>query len=476
MAILSAAVLGSLPVFAISPGQSKAPSPNSQLERDFETASSEYEAGHYAEAAARLEKLARAMPRSFEIHELLAMTYSAESLDDKASEHFETAVRLHPSSAAAHVNLAANLVRLRKPARAEQELRQAVKLEPRDFEANHDLGELLAQSGKLADAVPFLERAQKIDPSSYGNGYDLAFAYVELRMFVQAREQVQTLLKQKDNAELHNLLAQIEEKEGSYLDAVNEYEKAAHMEPSESNLFDWGSELLMHRTLEPAIEVLRRAAELYPNSQRIAIGYGIALYSRGNYDEAVRSLIRAADLNPSDARSYLFLSRAYDSSPGQADEVVQRFRRFSELQPQNGLALYYYAMSLWKGKRTQDAAVDLAQIESLLKKAVELDPALAEAHLQLGNLYSDQGKYADAVPQYEHALQINADLADAHYRLGQAYVHTGDKAHAQDQFAVYQKLRSQQMADLDKQRADVRQFVYSEQEDVSSKGVEAAKP
>ncbi len=57
----------------------------------------------------------------------------------------------------------------------------------------------------------------------------------------------------------------------------------------------------------------------------------MALYSRGKYDEAVKALLTAADLDPSDARCYLFLSKAYDSSPNQAEDVIQRFRRYAEL-------------------------------------------------------------------------------------------------------------------------------------------------
>ncbi len=127
-------------------------------------------------------------------------------------------------------------------------------------------------------------------------------------------------------------------------------------------------------------------------------------------------------------------------------------------------------MSLWKGKRAQDPNLDFHQIEALLKKAVALDTKLPEAHLQLGNLYSDQARYAEAIPEYRKALDANDDLPDAHYRLGQAYVHTGEKDKAQPQFEVYQKQRAQRMADLDKQRADIRQFVYSE------KNENAAKP
>ena len=149
---------------------------------------------------------------------------------------------------------------------------------------------------------------------------------------------MQDLLKKKNTAELHNLLGEIEEKDGKFVEAANEYETAAHMDPSESNLFDWGSELLIHRTLGPAIEVFQHATERYPKSPRLIIGLGMALYSRGNYDEAVKALLQGADLDPSDPSCYLFLSKAYDSSPGQADEVIQRFRRFAELQPRNARA------------------------------------------------------------------------------------------------------------------------------------------
>jgi tetratricopeptide (TPR) repeat protein len=268
---------------------------------------------------------------------------------------------------------------------------------------------------------------------------------------------------------LHNLLGEVEEKAGNFVTAANEYEIAAHADPSESNLFDWGSELLLHRTLEPAIEVFHQAAGRYPNSPRLRIGLGIALYSRGKYDEAVKSLLRAADLDPGDARCYLFLSRAYDSSPSQADEVIERFRRFAELQPRNARAVYYYAMSLWKGRRAQNPGLDVRQIESLLKRSLTLDPALADAHLQLGNLYSDQGKYAESIPEYVRARELNPDLADAHYRLGQAYVRTGAKDRAREEFEVYQKTREQHLAELDRQRAEVRQFVYSAKDSPSAK-------
>jgi tetratricopeptide (TPR) repeat protein len=441
-----------------------AQAPSKNLDRDFKAAVENYEAGRYPEAAAQLEKLLHDVPQSFEVHELLGLVYAAQSQDEKAHVQLEAAAHLKPNSATAHTNLGNNLLRLGKVDLAEQQFKKAVALDPQDYDTNHNLGELYARSDKVSDAILYLERAQRANPASYDNGYDLSLAYLLAGRLSEARQSIQKLLKVKDTAELHNLLGEVEEKDGNFVTAANEFQIAAHMEPSESNIFDWGSDLLLHRTLDPAIEVFQQGTQRYPNSPRLAIGLGMAYYSLGKYDDAVKSLLRAADLDPADPRVYPFLSRAFDSSPSQADEVIERFKRFTELQPQNGQAVYYYAMSLWKAKRAQDTNLDLTQIESLLKKAVSLDPKLPEAHLQLANLYSDQRKYAESIPEYLKARELNPDLADVHYRLAQAYVRTDQKDLAQQELKVYQELRAQHLSDLEKQRAEIRQFVFSEKQ------------
>ena len=473
---LSLLCLAFLPLAPCLHAQGAPGGSNERLNRQFQAAVTQYESGRFPEAAAALEVLIRDVPESFEVHELLGLVYSAQSQDAKAAPHLKKAVRLKPDSAAARTNLATNLARREKFPLAEEQFKKALELEPDNYDANHNLGELYVRGGKIGAATPYLEQAQRIKPDSSGNGYDLALAYITTSRLADARQLLQDLLKQSNSAELHNLLGEVEENDGRFVAAANEYELAAHLDPSESNLFDWGSELLLHRTLDPAIQVFRSAAERYPNSPRMAIGLGIAYYSRGNYDDAVKSLLKAADLSPNDPRAYPFLSRAYDSSPNQADEVIARFRRFAEQQPGNGRAQFYYAMSLWKGKRAQDPNLDLTQIAALLKQSIALDPSLAEAHLQLGNLYSEQGKYADSIREYQRALGLNSDLADAHYRLGQAYVHTGDKGRAQEQLQAYQKIREQHLADIEKQRAEVRQFVYAAKDTSAGKDAPASKP
>jgi len=449
-----------------------APAQGSQkqkLDRQYQEAVAQYDAGRYAEAAAQLESLLPYAPDSFGIHEMLGLSYASLGQEKKALPHLETAVRLQPDSAAGRTSLATLLSHLGKPELAREQFRKALELAPQDFDANHNLGEFYVQTGKIAEALPLLERAQRLDPSSYDNGYDLALADFLTGKLAEARQLIQTLARQKDTGELHDLLGEIDEKDGKFVEAANDFETAAHMDPSEGNLFDWGSELLLHRTYDPAIEVFQEAVRRFPKSPRLTIGLGMALDLRGKYDEAVKTLLTAADLDPSDGRCYLFLSKAYDNSPNQAKDVIERFRRYAELKPNDALAQYYYALSLWKGKRIQDTTLDPAVVEALLKKSLALNERLPEAHVQLGNFYADQHQWEKSIPEFVRALELDPSLGDAHYRLGQDYVHTGQKDQAQKEFDVYQKLRAQHLAEIDKERAEVQQFVYSEKASRSTK-------
>ncbi len=454
-----------------------------RLEKTFEVAQAEYSAGRPAQAIRQLEAAlprgsgsggledhsAQLGPEYFQIEELLGLSYAALNQDARAVPCLESAVRMRPQAEEARTNLAASLLRMGRTEQALVEFQQALALAPHDYKANHNLGEALIQADKLASGIPYLDTAQRIQPSAYDNGYDLAMAELLTKQYAKARLVVESLIKVKDTGELHNLAGQIEEADGKYLAAANEFETAAHMDPSEENLFSWGSELMLHRTYEPAIEIFRVAVQKYPSSARVTIGLGIALYARGLYEDAVKALLTASDLSPADARVYYFLSKASNSSPTQVDAVIERFRRYAESQPKNAMAQYYYAMSLWKGKPAEAAAVDMKQVEALLQSAIALENTMADAHFQLGNLYADQHEYERSIPEYEKAVGLSPKLADAHYRLGTDYMRMGQKDKAQAEFAVYQKLRSEHMAESDKEGLAVQQFVYSSQTQGESK-------
>src|SRR5208283_727284 len=148
-------------------------------------------------------------------------------------------------------------------------------------------------------------------------------------------------LNPKDAA-LHHQLGDVEEELGHPLEAVREYQRAAELDPSELYLFDWGTELLTHRALEPATEVFTTGNRLFPKSVRMLIGLGVAWYARGSYDRAAQFLGNASELAPEDPTPYLFIGKMQSAETVPTKESVERLARFQQYEPDNPLANYYY--------------------------------------------------------------------------------------------------------------------------------------
>ena len=276
---------------------------------------------------------------------------------------------------------------------------------------------------------------------------------------IAAREEVRKQLTKENTAELHNRLGELNEQLGDPLQAVREYEQATQLDPSEKNYFDWGTELLLHRAVNPAVDVLSKGAAKYRNSERMLAGLGAALYASGSYNEAAKRVCQASDIKPADPAPYLFLGQMEKAAPEPLECVESKLARFTGIEPKNTLANYYYALSLWKRQQRGSDPRVLQRAQELLQNALTLDPNFAEAYLQLGILYSAQTNYERATADYKKAIEAQPQLGEAHYRLAQAYKRTGEQEKAQQEFAVYQQIEKQEAAEVDRQRREVRQFL-----------------
>lgn len=261
----------------------------------------------------------------------------------------------------------------------------------------------------------------------------------------EMKREILELLLQGDSARLHELLGKEKDQEGDFGGAAKEFERAAQMDPNESNMFNWGDALLLQNAYPAALEAFLRGLDRYPQSPRLRLGLGTAQYLRGQYDEAVGTFIFASNLDPSDARPYMLLGQAYSSATvSESTAVIEHLRRFVQLQPKNALAYYYCALGLWKGEHGKEQGSRLDEIESLLERAVALKPDLADAHLQLGGVYEERQMPPTATDQYQQAIKLQPRLAGAHYRLAQLYLRAGDKTHASEELAIYERLRKQE--------------------------------
>lgn len=347
------------------------------------------------------------------------------------------------------------------PAVTEETLRETSKREPKNSEVNYRLGKMLADKGKAQEAVPYLERAAQMQPNNYQSAWELVRAYAHTGQYERARAEIRTLLARQDKSELHHLLGKVEEGSGRPLEAVREYRRAAELNPSEPNVFDWGVELLAHSAIEPAIQVFNMGFQKFPRSVRLLAGLGVAWYARGSYDQAVRRLCEASDLSPDDPEPYLLLGKMQSAESKPSEELVERLKRFVKLQPENALANYYYALCLWKRRKEPEDSQELTQVESLLEKAVRLDPQLGAGYLQLGILYAERQDFPMAISAYQKSIEVSPKLEQAHYRLAHAYKRSGETQKAQEELKLFEQLSKRSAEEAERQRQEMLQFVYT---------------
>lgn len=316
----------------------------------------------------------------------------------------------------------------------EKALRAAADKRPDDFSANRDAGVALVRAEKLQDALPYLHRASQLFASN------------------------------PEQAAVHRLLGKVSEGLNEPLEAVREYQEAAKLDASEENLFDWGSELLLHRGIGPSIEVFKKAHDLYPKSARTLLGLAAAHYSQASYEQAAGYVVEASDLNPVDTNPYIFMGEMVSTVAVASSAISNRLARFAELQPENAQANYFYALSLWKHDGHGLVPAERSKVRSLLEKAIRIDPRYAAAYVELGIVRSDEGDVRGAISAYRRAVELDPKLPEAHYRLALAYKRSGENDHAEEELRLYKESSNAVALESNRERRAIQQFVFTLQE------------
>jgi tetratricopeptide (TPR) repeat protein len=189
-------------------------------------------------------------------------------------------------------------------------------------------------------------------------------------------------------------------------------------------------------------------------------GLGAAWYSLGSFDHAEQRFCQASDLNPDDPNPYLLMGKMQAAETADSPAILERLARFARLEPQNALANYYYAVSLWRRRNSLEELEDLDQVRSLLEKAVHLDPSLGVGYLELGIVYSEQRDAPKAVSALQQSLAATPRLEEAHYRLAQLYRQMGETSKAHAELQLYKQMSAEKTQEIARQRHEVQQFVY----------------
>jgi tetratricopeptide (TPR) repeat protein len=153
--------------------------------------------------------------------------------------------------------------------------------------------------------------------------------------------------------------------------------------------------------------------------------------------------------NTSVAEGFFLAASALDTGdPAARDEAAATYRRALELDP-------YLTPAIINLANIHYSRNELAEAEALYERAIGLDSDFFEAHFNLGNIYHDLGRFNEAQASYREALRLNPSYADAHFYLAVTFEKMGRSADARPHWRAYQQLAPDgEWAELAKEFSD----------------------
>jgi tetratricopeptide (TPR) repeat protein len=136
----------------------------------------------------------------------------------------------------------------------------------------------------------------------------------------------------------------------------------------------------------------------------------------------------------SSAEQYFSTASSLDNGePANADAAANAYRRALEIDP-------YLVPALINLANLHYAKDQIAEAQALYERAISLEGDVFESHFNLGNIFHDLGRYPEAQACYREALRLNPAFADAHFYLAVTLEKHGQSAEARRHWRAYQQL------------------------------------
>lgn len=134
------------------------------------------------------------------------------------------------------------------------------------------------------------------------------------------------------------------------------------------------------------------------------------------------------------AEEYFRTASALDNGDeAKLGEAAAAYRRALELDP-------YLVAALINLANIHYSRDELAEAQALYERAIGLEPDFFEAHFNLGNIYHDLGRFTEAQACYREALRLNPYYADTHFYLAVTCEKMGLSQEARPHWRAYQQL------------------------------------
>jgi tetratricopeptide (TPR) repeat protein len=167
---------------------------------------------------------------------------------------------------------------------------------------------------------------------------------------------------------------------------------------------------------EESVAIVRRVAELRPDSSEAHLNLGIALADNYRSNSALGEFAKAVKLAPQSAVPHYNLGRAYYDLR-RYDDAVAELKVACQLAPSFPMALYFLGLTETKLTHYDEASVALRQM-------LALQPRNADALFLLGQNYQKLNHTQDAITAWQKAVEIDPASTEALYTLSRALLKT----------------------------------------------------
>lgn len=130
---------------------------------------------------------------------------------------------------------------------------------------------------------------------------------------------------------------------------------------------------------------------------------------------------------------FLVASELDNGDDSTREEAAAAYRRALEFDP-------YLVAALINLANIHYSRDELAEAQALYERAIGLESDFFEAHFNLGNIYHDLGRFPEAQSCYREALRLNPHYAEAHFYLAVTFEKMGQSQDARPHWRSYQHL------------------------------------
>jgi tetratricopeptide (TPR) repeat protein len=346
--------------------------------------------------------------------------------DPQCRKTLEKIVALSPGSAPAHGMLGVLAYEQKKCEQAVREFELSGDALNSNDHALWQYGNCLFQVQRPADAAEkfalLLSRRE-----NDAVRYNLGLAQLEAKRPAQAVDTLRPLAAGvHPDSETLSLLAAAYETDKRTPDALSTLRRAADLYPlEERHYIDFASICMEHSSLELGVEVLEVGVKLVPKSARLHAVLAALLVRSGMAERGAAEFKIAQEMDPKAAYGNVGMSLALLQAD-QAEESIRILRgQWAKSQTSPMIAFMLAQALLRSGPEPGEAHFQEAQ--TLLKKAVALDPYHSRAHGMLGKNYALMGDTKNAIRELESALRIDPSDRTSAYQLVLLYGKTGQK-------------------------------------------------